>query len=91
MRIIPLIALAIAALALTGCESPKYPKYEPDQARRAELFQTCLKALPAGPISTQYNDWDEVVAQCSSSAYYQSLYCYENCPPPPAIKKEDAA
>ena len=86
-----LATLAIAALALSGCGELKYPKYAPDQKLRAELFQACLKALPAGPISTQYNDWDEVVAECSLSAYRQSLYCYENCPPPPDTKKEDSA
>lgn len=45
----------------------------PDQCMRRELFQQCMKALPAGPQSTKYNDWDEVVGKCESVAYYQSL------------------
>jgi hypothetical protein len=32
-----------------------------------------MKALPAGPQATKYNDWDEVVGECESVAYYQSL------------------
>jgi len=40
---------------------------------RREIFQQCMKALPAGPSATKYNDWDEVVAQCDSVAHYQSL------------------
>jgi hypothetical protein len=43
-----------------------------DQCMRREIFQQCLKALPAGPQATKYNDWDEVVASCESAAYYQS-------------------
>lgn len=45
----------------------------PDQCLRREIFQQCMKALPAGPQATKYNDWDEVVSQCESAAYYQSL------------------
>jgi hypothetical protein len=44
-----------------------------DQCMRREIFQQCMKALPAGPSATKYNDWDEVVAQCDSVAHYQSL------------------
>lgn len=43
-----------------------------DQCLRAELFQACMRSLPAGPTSTRYNDWDEVVSQCESVAYLQS-------------------
>lgn len=74
-------ALIAAALALTGCKEYVYPKWAPNQERRQEIFQACLKALPAGPVSTKYNDWSEVVDSCASTAYNQSLYCYENCPP----------
>ena len=44
-----------------------------DQCMRQEIFQQCMKALPAGPKATMYNDWDEVVGQCDSVAHYQSL------------------
>jgi len=64
--------LILCAAALAGCDAPKQD-WGADQCLRAELFQQCLKALPAGPQSTQYNDWDEVVSACASAAYYQSL------------------
>lgn len=76
------LSLAVVAMiGLAGCEEPVYPKYANDQAVRARLFKECLAALPAGPVVTKYNDWDEVVNSCDSSAYRQSVYCYENCPP----------
>lgn len=44
-----------------------------DQCMRANLFQQCMKALPAGPAATKYNDWDEVVHACSSTSRNMSL------------------
>lgn len=79
------IPLALALLAsLSGCDGPvnPSPRYEPDQAKRIELFKMCMAALPAGPVSTKYNDWDEVVSACGSEAYYMSMVCVENCPAP---------
>jgi hypothetical protein len=35
--------------------------------------------LPAGPNSTVYNDWDEVVDSCRDTAYTLSYVCVENC------------
>jgi hypothetical protein len=62
------VALISISLLLCGCEYPKA-----DQCLRREIFQTCMHSLPAGPQSTQYNDWDEVVEACASTAYHQSL------------------
>ena len=68
-----LVAL-VALVALAGCERLSYvPDWGADQCMRRDLFHTCLKVLPAGPKSTQYNDWDEVVARCEDAAYRQSL------------------
>lgn len=44
-----------------------------DQCLRREIFMQCMKSLPAGPVETKYNDWDEVVAECATVSYYQSL------------------
>ena len=60
------------ALALTACDG-SIGVSTPDQCMRAALFASCMRALPAGPVSSQYNDWDEVVATCESAAYRQSL------------------
>jgi hypothetical protein len=59
-------------LAVTAC-GEKEIMPDPDQCMRREIFQQCLRALPAGPVSTKYNDRDEVVKSCESAAYYQSL------------------
>ena len=61
------VSLLTAVLA-GGCTETTGP----DQCLRREIFQQCMKALPASPQATKYNDWDEVVAQCESVAYYQS-------------------
>lgn len=62
------------AVALTGCtDSPPVEQHTADQCLRAELFQSCMASLPPGPVSTQYNDWDEVVKACGSVSYKQSL------------------
>jgi hypothetical protein len=64
------ILFLIVVLILTGCGQEKW---ERNQELRTEIFMACLKALPAGPVATMYNDWDEVVSECESAAYYQSL------------------
>ena len=69
--------LLIMMLALAGCAPPE-SRTSNDQCLRAKIFKECLVALPAGPASTKYNDWNEVVAACENSAYYQSLRKREN-------------
>lgn len=63
--------IAIAAIALTGCGEPETSGI--DQCMRVELFQQCMSILPAGPKTTMYNDWDEVVDSCESAARLQSI------------------
>lgn len=52
------IAAAIFLLLglLVGCD-----RAEVDQQLRREIFMECLGKAPAGPVSTKYNDWAEVV------------------------------
>lgn len=59
-----------AAIALAGCGEGQTTAV--NQCLRIELFQACMASLPAGPVSTQYSDWDEVVDSCESAAYYQA-------------------
>lgn len=56
---------------LAGCGD--YAPPMADQCLRAELFKQCMAALPAGPTATHYNDWSEVVNQCSGFAYSASI------------------
>lgn len=69
----------VFAVSLVGCGVTTYPTYMVDQNKRAELFQQCMKALPAGPSSTRYNDWDEVVKACDNVALQQAKFCAANC------------
>lgn len=70
-------------LLLAGCGDKPFvePAPKADQCMRQQLFQACMKALPDGPQSTKYNDWDEVVESCESAAYYQSLRRPEHIKP----------
>lgn len=78
-------AIFAMLLVLVACVDQS-PRMENDQQIRMERFDSCMKALPAGPQTTMYNDWDEVVRACESSAYYQSMVCVANCPKLPARK-----
>jgi hypothetical protein len=62
--------LAVLSLVfLSGCTETTAT----DQCLRREIFFQCLNSLPAGPVATKYNDWDEVVSQCGTEAAYQSI------------------
>lgn len=74
-KITTMVAVACFAL-LTGCSQPDY---QPDQAKREELFFHCMQALPRGPDKTVYNDWDEVITECGSQAYQMAMHCVKNC------------
>lgn len=63
--------LLVFALLTAGCD--KSDDIEPDQCMRREIFRECMGMLPAGPVRTHYNDWSEVVDECESAAYFQSL------------------
>lgn len=69
--------LLLSVLILMGCDKDETlekikSKTCIDQCKRTVLFQQCLKIVPKGPQTTKYNDWDEVIQKCESSAYFQS-------------------
>lgn len=68
MKITKVILVALICLLSAACEPS-----QPDQCLRAKLFRDCMELLPAGPNEVKYNDWSEVVAECGSQAYYQSI------------------
>lgn len=65
------LSIFAALLLLAGCEPPPSTGYY-DQDVRREAFFECLTVVPAGPQSTRYNDWSEVVEQCGEQARYLS-------------------
>ena len=67
---------ALVGLIFSGCDNMEPWRAIVDQQKRVELFQSCLVALPAGPQSTKYNDWDEVVEACDSASYRQAIVGY---------------
>ena len=63
------VILAVLLLAV-GCSVENASGQ--DQCLRSQIFQHCLINAPAGPVSTEYNDWSEVVQACEAAAYRQS-------------------
>jgi len=58
-------------LLLAGCDEMKGPVV--NQEIRERLFFQCLERIPKGPEQTKYNDWDEVISECGTQAYYMAL------------------
>jgi hypothetical protein len=71
--------ILLSVLLLAACSKDDKPLA--NQCLRRELFNECMKMLPAGPVATKYNDWDEVVAECGSQAYYMSHRKESTIPP----------
>jgi hypothetical protein len=68
--------LLVLLVAVAGCERKPVPEdmtlAEARALYRVERFEACMKALPAGPAQTKYNDWAEVVSECDMVSYYQA-------------------
>jgi hypothetical protein len=67
--------ILVSVLLLAACgkdDKPFIDERVANQCLRRELFNECMKSLPAGPVATKYNDWDEVVAECGRQAHYMS-------------------
>ena len=70
-----IIVLFISVLA--ACDPP--PKYAIDKDLQVDIFQQCLKLIPKGPDVVEYNDWAEVIKECSYAAREQAYRCVANC------------
>jgi len=71
------LILLVIVSALTACNpepgmTGSEWMYQYDLKIRAERFDACMKALPAGPVSTHYNNWSEVVDSCEKASAQQS-------------------
>jgi hypothetical protein len=70
MKNLKKLTLLTSLLLITSCE--KKDKTMQDMCLQREIFKECMESLPAGPTSTKYNDWDEVVIECRKVAYHYS-------------------
>ena len=75
------LLLPLLLIACGKDDKPFIDERVANQCLRRELFNECMKMLPAGPLATKYNDWDEVVAECGSQAYYMSQRIKSTIPP----------
>jgi hypothetical protein len=69
--------ILMIVMLLTACDNgtvnvPPDKVVVTDQCLQREIFKECLNTVPAGPLATKYNDWDEVVVECRRSAYYMA-------------------
>ena len=70
-----IILVGLMVLLTAGCSEDTFnPDAQAiiDQCLRQTIFLECMGALPTGPSTTKYNDWDEVVEACGKRAYYGS-------------------
>lgn len=59
----------IAAIKLLRDAGYAVAVWTPEEVGDVELFQQCLAQAPAGPATTKYNDWEEVIETCHRTAY----------------------
>ena len=68
--------ILLTVLLLAACSKDDKPFIDERVSNlclQREIFNECMKMLPAGPVATKYNDWDEVVRECGKQAYYLSI------------------
>lgn len=76
-----LALLLVALTTLSACDPGIRPaEWVTDKSKQQSLFLKCMSILPAGPETTKYNDWDEVVSECNRISFYQAKYCVARCP-----------
>ena len=63
------LILGILLVLIIGCGDRVYVT---DNELRQKLFFECLSKIPQGPSTVKYNDWQEVVDECSDCAYSMS-------------------
>lgn len=76
MKRMALIAASLSTALLGGCTAEFGVV---DEKLRQELFFKCMQVAPAGPQSTKYNDWAELVEECGRQARYMTTKCIKNC------------
>lgn len=70
--------LMMALVGAAGFGIYKAPVWKMDNVKYKAEYYLCINNLPAGPNSTVYNDWDEVMEECQFIATKLSRYC-ANC------------
>jgi hypothetical protein len=72
------VGIVSALLLLAGCEQPEtynaYWDHPQDSEVNLWAMERCL-ASASGPMSTQYNDWDEAIEACQGFADDVARYC----------------
>ena len=64
------LTISIACKLITSCEFKE--ETIQDRCLQRVIFKECMNSLPAGPVSTHYNDWDDVVGACEKVAWHKS-------------------
>lgn len=67
-----------SVLALSACTSREQAHAMAEFRNTA--FHQCMRALPAGPQSTKYNDWAEVVSACDNYAQRLEIRNWSSAP-----------
>jgi hypothetical protein len=68
MKTLKNLKILIGLILITSCSCEPIDIIIQDRCLQREIFKECMNSLPAGPVSTHYNDWDEVVEACGNVA-----------------------
>ena len=72
MKTLKNLKILIGLILITSCSCEPIDRIVRDECLQREIFKECMNSLPAGPTTTHYNDWDEVVKACELVAHRQS-------------------
>lgn len=72
-----LVAAVIGGFLYSAANAPRHGVVDRDKMHN--VYLECIDAIPKGPESTVYNDWDEVIQQCRDHAEEVTWGCIENC------------
>lgn len=68
-------------VALCACADSPIDVKSADRCIEREIFKDCMALIPVGPTHVVNNDWADVIEECRTTAYYQSLRSGRNIKP----------
>lgn len=67
------VVVLVLVFLTVGCHGPLEDRADKDQCIYREAFDSCLEKIPPGPDTVHYNDWSEVIDECSEFAHSVSV------------------
>ena len=78
LSIIVISLCTLMGFGIYACDQ-SMPVHRTDYKAAEDLFLKRLETLPAGPVETKYNDWDEIIYECRQTSLILANKCVKNC------------